>query len=340
MGGEPALEELDATLHEVAGRRGRILSAQKLKTGVYRIAIAKARQRLEVVAKRLTPPLAHRNQLALEQWLPAAGMEHAAPRLLGVAAERAGRVVWHLYEDLGSCSLVSFTSTRPEVEAAIRLIAELHLRFASESVLWECRIWGEGHGMAFYEDKVRDAVAAVRVALSASAAHRPHSGAVRTLLEKLERLHDERDERARMLAEFGGPETLLHGDLWLANIAILPDLKGNCGGRASRIRLIDWDHVGPGSFSYDLSTLILRFPADERSRIVALYRAAAAANGIEVPSDDELQLLFTTAEFARIASDTTWRALLFAREGSQSAFEQLAEINKWFDRFEARSSLV
>jgi Ser/Thr protein kinase RdoA (MazF antagonist) len=338
MDGEPALEELGLTLRDIAGRGGRLLSAQKLKTGVYRIAVTTARRRLSVVAKRLTPSLAHRNQLALERWLPAAGLERIAPGLIGIAADRAGGVVWHLYEDLGGSTLEHCASTRPEVKAAIRLIADLHARFAGDSALLECRVWGEDHGMAFYDRNVREAIAAVGAALATVSRSRDNDAA-RALLERLECLADERDDRARVLREFGGPDTLLHGDLWLKNVAVLSHFGGQDGvGRpAPAIRLIDWDHVGPGPFSYDLSTLFLRFPADQRPTIVALYRAAAAGNGIDVPADEYLRVLFTTAECARIASEAGWTALVVASEGSRWACDQLADINEWFERLLPRS---
>jgi Phosphotransferase enzyme family len=340
MDGEPALEELGMSLRDIAGRRGRLLSAHKLSKGVYRIAIATARQRLEVVAKRLTPQVAHRNQLALERWLPAAGLDQTAPRLLGVAAERAGGVVWHLYEDLGDANLEDSASTRPEVEAAIRLTANLHVRFAGHPVLAECRTWGEDHGISFYDQSVREAIAAVGAAVTASSTRSHHCDVARALLERLERLADERDSRARALAEVGGPETLLHGDLWLDNFAVVSDSAAQDGfGRAAQaVRLIDWDNVGPGSFSYDLSTLILRFWPEEHPRIVTLYRTAVAGNSIDVPADEDLQVLFTTAECARLASIAIQPALVAADEGSQWAFERLAAINEWFEPVQPRSA--
>lgn len=335
MDGESGIEELALTLREIAGSRGRLLAAQKLKKGVYRIAIETPRRSISIVAKRLAPPLAHRNRLALEQWLPAAGLDHIAPRLIGVAAERTGRVVWHLYEDLGNSSLAA-PSTRPDVEAAIHVIARLHARFAGDPILAECRVCGEDHGIAFYDQHVQEAASAVRLLLTDSASRGRDSDAAQALLRRLERLGAERDDRARALAEFGGPDTLLHGDLWLSNVLVVEDFsrQESFGRRAARIRLIDWDHVGPGSFSYDLSTLMLRFPFKERPRIVDLYRAAAASNGIDIPAYDDLHILFTTAESARIASEATWTAL-FAREGAQWACEQLGEIDKWFARLDA-----
>jgi Phosphotransferase enzyme family len=333
MGGETGLEELGMSLREVGGNKARVLSVRQLEKHVYGIAIATPRQRLEIVAKRLTPPLANRNQLVMERWLPAAGLEYIAPKLLGVAAERAGRAVWHLYEDLGRSNLEDSPSTRHEVHVAIEMVADLHARFAGDHILAECWMWGEDHGMAFYDHSVRHAIAAVSDAVSALGTRGSDSDAARALLEKLERLADERDYRANKMAEFGGPDTLLHGDLWLDNLIVLSGSRARNGlaARGSAVCLIDWDNVGPGSFAYDLSTLVLRFPAEEQATVVSLYRAAAAANGIDVPADEDLHVPFATAESARLASIAIWPALTVADQGSQWASERLAEINEWFD---------
>src|SRR6266487_1319939 len=161
MAGERGLGELDATLREMMGSAGRLVAALKLKKGVYRISLAMPSRTLSLVAKRLAPPIAHRSQLALERWLPSARLEHVAPALLGVAAEREGRAVWHLYEDLGGSTLAD-AGTRPAAyDAAVRLVATIHARFAHDPVLAECRLWGEDHGIAFYDSSVRDAIAAL-----------------------------------------------------------------------------------------------------------------------------------------------------------------------------------
>jgi hypothetical protein len=123
----------------------------------------------------------------------------------------------------------------------------------------------------------------------------------------------------------------------LATLQSSPGAQEGFGRSAPAVRLVDWDHVGPGSFSYDLSTLMLRFPADERPRIISLYRAAAASNGIDIPADEDLHVLFRAAECARIACDATWTALVVAREGPQWALAQLAEINEWFERLQLPS---
>jgi hypothetical protein len=330
MDGEPALEELRMTLGELAGNSGRVAAVRKLKTGVYRILVATPAQRLSVVAKQLSPGLAHRNQLALERWLPAASLERAAPALLGVAAERAGRSVWHLYEDLGDSTLANGAAGPDALQAAVRLVARIHAWFVRSPVLPQCRIWGEDHGMGFYDSSVGDAIAAVTMVTDGSTKGRPQVAACERLLERLVRLAAERDDRARKLADLGGPDTLLHGDLWLDNAAVLPSPE------EPRIRLIDWDHVGVGSFSYDLSTLAFRFPRAERAGVIDLYRREAREHEVPVPGDEELDALFTTAEYGRLASTAIWPAITAACEGARWAFDQLAAIDEWFEPVQAR----
>src|SRR5204862_450229 len=168
MDGEPGLEELGATLREVMGSRGRLLATRRLKKGVFRISVATPSRELSLVAKRLAPAVAYRNQLALERWLPAARLGNVAPALLGVAAERRGRTVWHLYEDLGGSTLAEAGTPPATYDAAVRLVASIHARFVHEPVLAECRLWGEDHGIAFYDSSVRDAIAAISTLLDGS----------------------------------------------------------------------------------------------------------------------------------------------------------------------------
>jgi hypothetical protein len=330
MDAEPALDELCLTLREVAGTGSRLLTVNRLGSGVYRIVMATRGPRLSVIAKLLKPPVAHRNQLALTKWLPAAGLEHAAPRLIGVAAKRAGWAVWHLYEDLGDLNLEHAAAKPAALEAAVQLIATIHARFAHDPVLPECRLWGEDHGIAFYDSSLRDAIAAVTAAIDGCGKRTRDADAGERLLDRLAGLKEEHEERADALALLGGPETLLHGDLWLKNAAIAPDLD------RPRVRLIDWDHVGPGSFAYDLSTLVFRFPPHQRAEVIDLYRAAAAEHDMRLPSDEDLSSLFTTAECARLANIAIWPAVIAAEQGSRWAFQELAAIDQWLERVQTR----
>jgi hypothetical protein len=329
MDGEPGVAELGAALQEITGRTGRLIAASNLHKGVYRISLMTRGRPLSLVAKRLAAPVAYRNQLTLERWLPAAGLEHAAPVLIGVAAERGGHTVWHLYEDLGDATLEATPIPRGALEATVRLVAAIHARFAEDPVLAECRLWGEDHSIAFYDSSVRDAISAVGAVLDCCQ-RPPRAPAGERLLARLERLSEERDARARALAEFGGPNTLLHGDLWPKNAAILRATE------MQEVRLIDWDHVGPGSFAYDLSTLALRVPGHHRAELVDLYRRFAAELGMPVPADGDLEVLFTTAECARLANVAIWPALIAAKDGSGWAFQELAAIDEWLEHAQAR----
>ena len=66
-------------------------------------------------------------------------------------------------------------------------------------------------------------------------------------------LEQEEPERAQALASVGGPETLLHGDLWPTNAIV------RSRGDGFSVRLIDWDEAAAGPSWFDVSTLLLRF---------------------------------------------------------------------------------
>src|SRR5205814_5972168 len=104
------------------------------------------------------------------------------------------------------------------------------------------------------------------------------------LLNRLESLVHEQPRRSEAFAEFAGAETLLHGDLWTTNTFVIRTSTG------LRARLIDWDHAGVGPVSYDLSTFLLRFPADQRLHLLEIYREAVAEAGWQLPTFDVLNL--------------------------------------------------
>jgi thiamine kinase-like enzyme len=141
---------------------------------------------------------------------------------------------------------------------------------------------------------------------------------------------DDEDRRRSLLAAHGGPETLLHGDLWRKNVLLVRSTDGQV-----RPRLIDWDHAAVGQVAYDLSTLLSRFPRPERPAILALYRARVASAGWRLPDEGILNELFDTAERSRIANRVIWPAI-HVRYGShvEWALEQLVEVRSWFDRME------
>src|SRR2546423_10745610 len=114
-----------------------------------------------------------------------------------------------------------------------------------------------------------------------------------------DRLHDrlhsaltDAPRRAQVLKGAGGPDTLLHGDLWRANAFV------TATGNGTRVRLIDWDHVGVGPFSYDLSTFLMRFSPAERPWLLSHYRQAVAVAGLRLAAGRAPKGVFETPEYA------------------------------------------
>src|SRR5207253_7926674 len=118
------------------------------------------------------------------------------------------------------------------------------------------------------------------------------------LLRRLGKLFAERQERVAAIRELGGPETLLHGDLWPQNALVIP--TGPAGKRL-QVRLIDWDHAGVGPPSYDLSTFLSRIPAGRRRWVLDIYANAPERPRWVQPSVEALNFLFETAVCARLA---------------------------------------
>ena len=145
------------------------------------------------------------------------------------------------------------------------------------------------------------------------------------LLDLLYHALTDAPRRAQVLKEAGGPDTLLHGDLWRANAFV------TATGNGTRVRLIDWDHVGVGPFSYDLSTFLMRFSPAERPWLLSHYRQAVAVLGWRLPAERELNVLFETAEYARFAIRAAWAAMAWLHDGAEWVPVELAEIARWFE---------
>jgi phosphotransferase family enzyme len=301
---------------------------------VYRVEFTAGAPWRSIVLKRLQPAVGERDRLVAERWLPALGLGDRCARLLGVAAERRGRCVWHLYEDLGDETL----ATRPDPEhvaAAVDLTAELHTRAARHPVLADVRRYDGGRGIPYFTTNIRDALAALDT-LRASRIEPPPecSGLPARLRERLRGLLADVPRRAKVFDDAAGPDTLLHGDLWTINtfVADTPD--------GLRARFVDWDQTAVGPFSYDLSTFLFRFPPEQRRWILARYRQAVAPAGWSLPSASELDVLFDTAERARYANRVIWPALALVQGGADWGFPELAEIERWFIALDAASPAV
>jgi hypothetical protein len=331
---EPGLTELRGALLELLNESqvtGGLTSEQCLKEHkVYRLGFEIEGGARTFVVKRMNLPRAVRNQLIATRWLPAGDLGGAGPVLLGVAAERSAGCVWHVYEDFGDRTLDTVNPERSRVEAAIDLIAELHVRFAEHPLLPECRMYGKDMGMTYYLTNIRDAIRGLE-SLQPPSVH-VDSGdlALRDrLLRRLYKLLDEGPGRARVMAEAGGPETLLHGDLWPENILAVP-APGGLG-----TRLIDWDATGVGPLTYDLSTFLYRFSAQHRPWILDRYQQAVTPLGWHAPATRDLSLLLETAEISRIANCLIWPCIEAVQAHAEWAFGRLAEMETWFESVES-----
>jgi len=324
--GESGAAELGEVLRDMLDgasvARGKV-GLTRLKARVYRLEIADGPWH-SVVLKRLDSTVAERTRLVAERWLPALGLDDRCARLLGTAAARRGDSVWHVYEDLGDGTLAAHP-TPGRVAATVNLVAELHTRAARHPVLPDVRRYAPNLGMEYFTANVHDAIAALE-ALAAARMEPPadHREVAAHLLERLYRLRADASRRASVFEDAAGPDTLLHGDLWPSNVFVAT--RTAC----ARARLVDWDRLGVGPFSYDLSTLLFRFPPDQRAGILEQYRRAVERAGCRLAPTPHLQLLFDTAERARYANRIIWPALALVREDAAWGFPELAEVERWF----------
>jgi Phosphotransferase enzyme family len=325
----------DSPLHTLEGLVREVVHApatvevheKRMKSGVYRLRCTINGTARSFVGKRLDPNIARRNELVARRWLPAVGLGDSGPPLLAVAAERDASSVWHLYDDLGDCGLDVSRGDPDRVGPAVAAIARIHTRFEGHALIPECRLWGGDLGINFYVASVRDAI----TSLGAVRARKGRLGVQRLslcdrLLARLANLSNEQVARAEALERYGGPETLLHGDLWPMNVMVCAN------GREMRARLIDWDHAAVGPVSYDLSTFLHRFPDRDRTAILRLYEEEVGRAGWRLPSTAELNVLFETAELARIANRVIWPALALREDDADWAFAELGEVERWFEQ--------
>jgi aminoglycoside phosphotransferase (APT) family kinase protein len=326
----PACEELNIALEQALGPLGsaKLEACELIKPRVFRLRFEVASQVRSVVAKRMEPQHARRNELVIRRWLPELGFSGATPELLGLAADEPGRWVWHVYEDLeysGAFELPNRDPDPAQLAAVVRTIADLHSRFAAHPVLAECRLHGENYGREHFASNVRDAIHALeRLRPPHLSPTAEQAGLRDRLLERLRSLLADAGKRAVTLTAWGGAETLLHGDLWTTNTFVEPASGG------TRVRFIDWDRLGVGPASYDISTFLLRFAPEARPGILKLYREAIEADGERMPADPELNLVFETAELARYANRVIWPALALLRDQVAWGFDELAAVEEWF----------
>src|SRR6266487_6966861 len=165
--GQPGLPELRGLLQELLGgpaAEGSFLGHSQLKpqsTRVFRLRFAVNGHPDTLIVKRLSPAIAHRNELAAKRWLPAAGLGSIGPPLAGSVADPTGACVWHVYNDLGPHGLDPQRAAPEAVRAAVEQIARMHTRFARRPLLGEVRLHGGDLGMQFFRANVKEAVYAL-----------------------------------------------------------------------------------------------------------------------------------------------------------------------------------
>jgi hypothetical protein len=330
--GRPGLWELRGVLAELldASRAvGRLTGEHCLKERkVYRLEFEIDGRCRSLVARCTDSTRAEVNRRVATRWLPAVGLGRHCAALLGIASDRSAEWVWQVFEDLGDQTLETETD-RALVGAAIDLCAELHVRFADHPLLPECRMYGKDVGMTYYLAGVRDAIRGLEhLDLPATDADDPLPAVRDRLLSRLYQLREDGPRRARIVGELGGPETIVHGDLFPKNILTVPAEDG------LRATLIDWDQAGVGSLTYDLSTLLYRFPVEQRPWILDRYQASAAPLGWRVPSTGDLNLMLETAELSRIANYLVWVCVAAREPRATWLPESLEEVERWFAALE------
>ncbi|MBI4419385.1 MAG: aminoglycoside phosphotransferase family protein [Gemmatimonadetes bacterium] len=326
----PGAEDLwDALQQARGGAQVRVLGLERLESRVYRVITEAEGTVRPVVAKQLDPGVAWRGKLVLDRWLPTMGLADRRPRLLVAAASRQGEWVWHVYEDLGDHALNGDLAERSRVEAAVEAMADLHRRTARHPLLPECRYHGGDRGAAYFATSLRDAVHGLELLRPTRIALSTEQITLRDrLLDRLQPLLDDHVRRARVLAEQGGPDVLLHGDLRTVNV-IVTETAGSWYAR-----LVGWGHAGVGPIYYDLSAFLYRFPRRDRPWILDAYRAAVERGGWRLPGTRELNLMLETTEYARQAGRIVWPTVALLVDGAQAAFAELAAIERRFESLE------
>jgi thiamine kinase-like enzyme len=358
MGGERPCQEQNASserrlallLFTTMRRQGAedyyIASREKYASNLWRLRIDRGGGDVALFAKLMGARDSRIVVAAAHRWLPQAGLERHATPLLGVSDEDPQGRVWHLYEDLGDCTLEirhrgdrvrrrakrGFLSPGPlgpvmdRTRAAVVTLARLHRTFANQPVLDDCRSVARELGSPFLGDSVRNAIRRLEKLGASTDRFAPqHEDARKHLLERLRQLEAEIPWRSAEIAELGGPDTLLHGDVHGGNVLVYrEDDEWN-------VRFIDWAHAGVGPASYDLSNLLLHYDHRDRRTILGWYTAAAAPDH-SWPSDDGWNAIFDTAERSRLACTVAWLTREALETPSDWVFQQLASVESWFAR--------
>jgi len=243
------------------------IECRKLARAVHRVTLTAQGATQTFIVKRLRTGIAKRDKLVAGDWLPAVGLDDRGPPLLD-SCPADERHTWHIYEDLGDTALDGRSAAPHQLETAIRLIATVHRKFASHPLLSQCRASGKDLSAQFFCVNIDESIRALQSLDPLTTTMRNGGLDVRdSLLSRLKTLKREQQFRTAQLTVYGGPETLLHGDLWPMNV-LLTSRQND-----SYARIIDWDHAGVGPPVYDLSNFLSRVSKKHRLWLLDIYRA-------------------------------------------------------------------
>ena len=141
---QPGIRELSALLQKLFGGtsvKAKLMNEEKLlRSRVFRLTFEIGSDTRSFVVKRFSLERAYREQLLIRRWLPAVGLGKYGPPLLGVAAEHSSQCIWHVYEDLGDCTLDHNEIGYLMIRKAVDLISEVHARFAATAPRIDCEL--------------------------------------------------------------------------------------------------------------------------------------------------------------------------------------------------------
>lgn len=326
IGVTTASPALRRSLRETLGGGSvRVVRRERIKRDVERLHLRVDGTARAIVVKRSRTDAALRNRLVAQRWLPAVGLDDLGPPLLAVIAERDGEHAAQIHADLPGRPLAAGNAPRAHVAAAVQAIARVHTALADHALLAECRLWGGDRGMPFYAGNVRDAIRGLRSPRLERAG--PEVAAARdALLLRLARLAEQEALRTELAAAHGGPETLVHGDLWPSNAIVAPRAG------AIRVRFVDWDEAAAGPPEFDLATLLLRFARSRRREVLDAYRdAVRRLAGWELAPERALVVLLETVAYARLASLLVWTVAGAGERDAAWLPAHLRDVVRWFD---------
>jgi hypothetical protein len=307
-----------------------VSGCRPLSRNVYQLTLTTTRPD-SVVMKRLDPAAANRDRLLVRRWLPAVGLADAGPPLLATVCDRDGNAAWSVYEWLDGRFRDRVPPDADGIDRLVDVVASIHVRFANHPLMAEVRHYGAHLGCGAYVGQLDDAMLALAAARRDPAVRSQFPGTLLTDLERAVRgARGEAPALLTLLREVGGPDTLLHGDLWPQNVVAGPGW----------LRLIDWDRLGVGPAIYDLSTLLLRLPPAARRQVLDEYLTHVAAAGWPLPTVDDVVLLSTALERARLATLISWRVLdlLQAPAGPVASWAvgELRSVRTWWHQIDPR----